>query len=143
MLRASLREREYSRNLRAPAWNAVDRAFSVHGFSVVLHCSHPQSAMGVSHIETMAVVSHFETQPTFPRRVQPDGGLAGLRMLDHVGQGFFGDAVRCQSHFLWKQVTVGLLLFHKHFIQLCLNSKCRSKLIAQGLKGRDEPLVES
>ena len=64
-------------------------------------------------------------------------------MLDHVGQGFFGDAVRRQPHLLWKQVTVGLLLFHQLFIQLDLDRQSRSELIAKGLKGRDEPLAES
>ena len=61
MLRASSREREHSRNLRADAWIAVDRTLSIHGLGVVLHRSHPHPASGGFDIEALAVVPHRKT----------------------------------------------------------------------------------
>ena len=141
MLGSRLHEREHGRYLRAHAWIAVDRTFSMHGLGVVLHRSHPQSAWRTFHIETLAVVPHGETQPSFWRQAQANGDLAGLGVFDDVGHGLLGDTIRSQPHLLREQVMVGFFFLRELFIQLDLNRQSRSKLIAKGLKGRDETLA--
>ena len=50
-------------------------------------------------------------------------------MLDHVGQGFLGDTIRCKSHLLRHQVTVSPLPLYELFVQFYFNSKDRFKLV--------------
>src|SRR5664280_927329 len=71
LLRAGSREREHGRNLGVRAWSARDHTLSTHGVSVVLHGCDPHSIRSTLCFESLAVVSHCETKPTFPRRVQP------------------------------------------------------------------------
>src|ERR1035437_1260988 len=71
MHRARWREREHRRNLRVRAWSARDHTLPTHGVSVVLHGCDPHSIGSTLCFESLAVVSHCESKPTFPRRVQP------------------------------------------------------------------------
>jgi len=63
-------------------------------------------------------------------------------MLDHVGQGLFGNATRRQPHLLWNQPAIGPLLSHELFIQFHLNGQDGFKLVSQGLQGWDKPLTQ-